>query len=95
MYIYDKSGNQVGCYTGKELAGKTIMVQGDTLRIKLVSDEQGNAFGFAVDSVVKAETVTYPVTAVSFSYPSSLYIGRTYDPTISISPSNATNKTLS
>lgn len=94
LYIYDKSGKQIGRYTGKELAGKTISIQGDTVRIKLVSDSQGNAYGFAVESVMKAAAATYPVTEVSFNYPSSLYVGKTYSPTVSISPGNASNKAL-
>ena len=54
LYIYDASGNQVGKYTGTVLAGQTITVPGDTVRIKLVSDSSGNAWGFKVSRVQSA-----------------------------------------
>lgn len=53
--LYDKNNTLVGTYTGKELAGKTVSVTGDTIRIKLDTDKAGTAWGFAVDSVTKAE----------------------------------------
>lgn len=51
IYIYDKSGNQIGRYTGTELAGRTITVNGDSFTISLQSDGSGTAYGFKVDSV--------------------------------------------
>ena len=40
-------------YTGTELAGKTISIQGDTLTIRLVSDKDDSAYGFSIDRIVK------------------------------------------
>ena len=40
-------------YTGTELAGKTISIQGDTLTIRLVSDKSDSAYGFSIDRIVK------------------------------------------
>ncbi len=40
-------------YTGTELAGKTISIQGDTLTIRLVSDKGDSAYGFSIDRIVK------------------------------------------
>ncbi len=40
-------------YTGTELAGKTISIQGDTLIIRLVSDKSDSAYGFSIDRIVK------------------------------------------
>ena len=40
-------------YTGTELAGKTITIQGDTLTIRLVSDKSDSAYGFSIDRIVK------------------------------------------
>ena len=40
-------------YTGTELAGKTITINGDTLTIRLVSDASEGAYGFSIDSIVK------------------------------------------
>ena len=48
-YIY-VNGAQ---YTGTELAGKTISIQGDTLTIRLVSDKSDSAYGFSIDRIVK------------------------------------------
>ena len=48
-YIY-VNGAQ---YTGTELAGETISIQGDTLTIRLVSDKSDSAYGFSIDSIVK------------------------------------------
>lgn len=53
IYLYDKNNALVGTYTGKELAGKTISVTGDTIRIKLETDNGGIAYGFEVESVTK------------------------------------------
>ena len=51
LYILDGSGKEVGKYTGKELAGKTVNVPGDTVQIRMASDDAGNAWGFKVTSV--------------------------------------------
>lgn len=51
LYIYDSEGKEVGKYTGTTLAGKTITVTGDTVRIQLVSDKSGTAWGFKVTDV--------------------------------------------
>ena len=51
LYILDGSGKEVGKYTGKELAGKAVSVPGDTVQIRMASDDAGNAWGFKVTSV--------------------------------------------
>ena len=51
LYIYNAKGEQVGKYTGTELAGKSIDIDGDTVKIKLVSDGGGNEWGFKVTDV--------------------------------------------
>ena len=51
IYLYDKNKTQVGKYTGKELAGKTVSVDGDTVIIQLASDDAGNAYGFSVTQI--------------------------------------------
>ena len=51
LYILDGSGKEVGKYTGKGLAGKTISVPGDTVQIRMASDKGNNAWGFKVTSV--------------------------------------------
>lgn len=51
IYIYNADGTEVGKYTGKELSGATVKVTGDTVKIKLVSDGAGNAWGFKVSDI--------------------------------------------
>ena len=51
LYIYDSNGKEVGTYTGTALAGKTITVNGDTVRLQLASDKSGTAWGFKVTDV--------------------------------------------
>jgi len=46
IYIYDKNDNLIGKYSGTELAGKTITVYGDTVKIKLTSDNSSQKYGF-------------------------------------------------
>ena len=53
LYVFDKENKQVGKYTGTQLAGKTITVSGDTVKIQLVSDDVGNAWGFKVDVITE------------------------------------------
>ena len=55
LLVIDGNGNQVGKYTGTELAGKTIAVPGDTVKIQLQSDDSGNEWGFKVTKVTAAE----------------------------------------
>ena len=51
LYIYSANGDQIGKYTGKELAGKVVEIPGNTIKIKLVSDEAGTAWGFKVVNI--------------------------------------------
>ena len=39
-------------YTGKELANKTVHINGDTLTVRLVSDDSDGAYGFSIDSII-------------------------------------------
>ena len=54
IHLYDKNNKLVGTYTGKQLAGKTVTVAGNTIRIKLETDKGGTAWGFQIDSVTAA-----------------------------------------
>ena len=60
IYLYDKNKSQVGKYTGTELAGKTVSVDGDTVIIQLVSDDAGNAYGFSVTQISDKESGEAP-----------------------------------
>lgn len=52
IYLYDKNGEEIGKYSGTELAGKKITVLGDTVKIRLVSDEGYTLFGFSLSDIV-------------------------------------------
>ena len=65
IYIFDGSKKQIGRYTGAELAGETVEVPGDTVRIKLESDDKTSAWGFKVTRVMgtgNVENDEYQVT---------------------------------
>jgi hypothetical protein len=53
--VYDGTGDLLGTYTGSELAGTVLTVPGDTVRVKLDTDEVVDGWGFAVASVERVE----------------------------------------
>ncbi len=55
IYIYDKNDTLVGTYTGAQLAGQTITVMGDTVKVQLVSDSTENAYGYVAVSMTFQE----------------------------------------
>lgn len=52
IYLYDKNGEEIGKYSGTELAGKKITVLGDTVKIRLVSDGFETLYGFSLSNIV-------------------------------------------
>ncbi len=52
IYIYGADGTEIGRYTGTQLSGATVKIPGKTVKIKLVSDNAGNAWGFKVSKIV-------------------------------------------
>ncbi|MBR5535247.1 MAG: hypothetical protein IKU60_01230 [Clostridia bacterium] len=55
IYIYDMNDNLIGTYTGDELSGKTINILGNTVKIRLVTDSKGNAYGYKTTSIIVAK----------------------------------------
>lgn len=51
IYIYDEADTLLGTYSGSSLAGKSITVSGDTVRIRLTSDGSVVKYGFSLDSI--------------------------------------------
>ena len=49
--IYNQNEQLIGKYSGNELAGKTLTIQGNTLKINLVTDSAGNEYGFKIDKI--------------------------------------------
>lgn len=52
IYLYDKNGEEIGKYSGTELADKKITVLGDTVKIRLVSDVGNTSYGFSLSDIV-------------------------------------------
>ena len=51
IYILDKEGNQIGRYTGTALAGQTIKVESDVVKIRLTSDSSSRFYGFSLTEI--------------------------------------------
>ena len=51
IYIYDVMDNVIGKYSGEDLAGVSITVPGDVVKIRLVSDSEVPMYGFEVVNV--------------------------------------------
>lgn len=56
IYIYNSGGSQVGKYSGTQLSGAEIELEGDSFSIKLTSDGSNVGYGFSFDSI-KADIV--------------------------------------
>ena len=52
IYLYDKNGEEIGKYSGTELADKKITVLGDTVKIRLVSDGLDTLYGFSLSNII-------------------------------------------
>jgi len=83
LYIYDGNGTQIGKYTGTSLAGQSLEVTGDTVRIKLVSDDSGSAYGFALTEI--EPYIFVPVAAQGISFKSE-YVNLSLDATVTLVP---------
>ena len=63
LKIYGKDQKLVGTYTGTELAGKSVEVEGNTIRVRLLSDDGGSAYGFKVTEL-KVNGQEIPLKAI-------------------------------
>lgn len=50
--IYDENGNEVGTYSGTELASQTVEVPTSSFRIEFTTDHSRTFYGFSIDSIV-------------------------------------------
>jgi hypothetical protein len=76
IYIYDGAGNQVdgSPFTGTDLAGAAIVVNGSAVRIELVSDDSVDDYGFKVIAIDDAKK--FPLLVLtSFTAPTKGVIG--------------------
>ena len=51
IYVYDQGDNEIACYTGRQAAGVTLTVPGDTAKIRLTSDYSSCLYGYSFDSI--------------------------------------------
>jgi len=65
IYIYDGGNNEIGKYSGNELAGKTVKITGDTVCIRLTTDGSYNYYGFKVSSYEIEKNTQYTVKFVN------------------------------
>lgn len=67
--IYDGNGDEVGSYSGDELAGKTLDIDGNEFRIVFSTDHSKTLYGFSIDSVQSVlSTDYYEKTETEHSY---------------------------
>ena len=91
IYIYDKNGTEKGKYTGTQLASKSVTVMGDTIKLRLVSDNGGNEYGFKVVDV-KHGGIDKPLKAIRLNKTTlELLTGETEQLSISYDPENTTD----
>jgi len=64
LYVYDADGSEVGKYTGYSLKGKTVLVKGDTFRLRLVTNNSWINYGFVVSDVKNANIVPTPSASI-------------------------------
>ena len=67
--IYDGNENKIGSYSGDELAGKTLDIDGNEFRIVFSTDHSKTLYGFSIDSVQSVlSTDYYEKTETEHSY---------------------------
>ena len=67
LYIYDCNVAQVGKYTGTTLAGKTLTIEGDLVKLKLSSDFSTVKWGFRVTSATAINDVKTYASGASYT----------------------------
>lgn len=70
--IYDGNSKLVGSYSGRELAGRTMIINGNSFSVNLKSDRSQNYYGYAVTKVI-------PLTGDSAVCPESTHPYNNYE----------------
>ncbi|MBQ8573196.1 MAG: leucine-rich repeat protein [Ruminococcus sp.] len=109
IVIYDANDEEVGEYSGTELAGETITVEGNTVKIRLISDTSVSYYGFKVTDIIAhyeddttASTSTEATTVIasaSTSEPEETTVfteptETTANTTVSTEPTETTENTM-
>ena len=67
IYIYDGDENLLGTYSGSSLAGESVTVTGDTVRIRLISDASISKYGFLLDAITVYSYLLLPTIEHDYS----------------------------
>ncbi len=89
IYITDKNGESYGVYTASQLAGVSLIINGDTVCVRLTSDDDIVSYGYRIESAVSADGVKYPDSISFDSDTVSLTVSESYKTNITVSPSDA------
>lgn len=57
IYLYDGDGTQIGKYFSSQLTGETVTIPGNTLKIRLVTDEDTAYYGFSITDIKAVEQI--------------------------------------
>lgn len=84
LYVYDGEDHQVAVYSGTQASGKSVVVSGDTVKLRLTSNGSGNAYGYSISTVEATMTdhvfggweVTSDATCVDAGSRSRTCLGR-------------------
>ncbi len=89
IYILDKDDEQYGVYTGYELSGKTVILNGDTVTVRLTSDSKVSSYGYRIVSAASADGVIFPEKIEFVESSVSLDVTNTYQTKLNIIPKEA------
>ncbi|MBQ7962812.1 MAG: Ig-like domain-containing protein [Clostridia bacterium] len=78
LYIYNEDGSRYGYYTGSQLSGKTITLEGDSFSLKLTADGSNTAYGFSFTKIeAVCDGVTEVIPATGHDYTDAVTTGPT------------------
>ena len=66
IYIYDVADTLIETATGTELAGRTVTVPGNTVKVVLSADNTNSRYGFAIEEITVAGGVQENDVEISF-----------------------------
>lgn len=89
IFITDGDGESYGAYSGSELSGKSLIINSDTVNIRLTSDENVNYYGYSIVSVVNADDIAFPEKITLSQDTLELRIGEEKKIDVEISPTDA------
>ncbi len=89
IYITDKNGDPYGVYSGSQLAGKTLILNGDTVNVRLTSDSDVTAYGYRIVSAVSADGTVFAQKAEFEQKSVELTVSDSYQTSVCVTPAEA------